>query len=139
VEELFENTFSRARLYNLQEDVFEELMEASLAVLIDVMRESERLVFFIDEGGEILKQAENPIFASFWYGLALLAYERMIPQADVTEQLEEKYDEQKNRRKAYEREHSCIVEIEELEEDDFEFPVLPELRERGVLPEQVLE
>lgn len=139
VEELFENTFSRARLYNLQEDVFEELMETSLAVLIDMMRESERLVAFIDEGGEILKETENPIFAAFWYGLALIAYERMIPHSDITGQLEEKYEEQKNRRKAYEREYSCIVEIEELEEDDFEFPVLPELRERGVLPEQVLE
>lgn len=139
VEELLENTFSRARLYNLQEDVFEELMETSLAILIDAMRESERLVSFIDEGGKILKQAENPIFAAFWYGFVLLAYERMIPQADVTGQLEENYEEQKNRRKEYEREHRCIVEIEEIEENDFEFPVLPELRERGVLPEQLLE
>lgn len=107
----FENSLnSSLDFYELRDQAMNLGREAFDNLHYDLLLDSGLIHEIALEGGEVLEEAENPVFAMVWYSLFATYFRNANVVPSAFDQVKEKYMEQLERRKQYEQsiEHPII-------------------------------
>lgn len=125
ISQLDQDDITRNTLIRMQSDLYGEIMELANSAFTAMISESNRLLEFVHECGDSLKQTDNPFFVAAWYSFAAHVYKKFAPAADATKELEETAQHYTKHRIEYEENlDNPIYEIEEFEITDVGFPNL---------------
>lgn len=140
-EDFDENDVTRTALIRMQSELLAEMTSWANSAFTAMVTESDRLLEFVHDCGDSLAEAENPFFVAVWYSITTQAFGTFAPEADSTKELEETFQHYAKQRKDYEEQiENSLIEMEEFEADDIEFPdVVDEITEMTEDPELLEE
>lgn len=122
-EDFDENDITRTALIQMQSELLGEMTSWANSAFTAMVAESDRLLEFVHDCGDSLAETENPFFVAVWYSIATQAFGTFAPEANSTKELEETYQQYADQRKDYEEQiEDPLIEIEEFEADEIEFP-----------------
>lgn len=121
------NELTRSALVGLQSDFYTELVGWTRSALTAAFTDTDLVIEFIEDAGDELAAAENPLYVAVWYELATEMAHQLVPNSPVAAALEETTERYREDRRVYEEElEDPIVTIDEFEVDDIN-EALPEL------------
>ncbi|KTG11484.1 hypothetical protein AUR64_04320 [Haloprofundus marisrubri] len=102
-EELQNSLSSSLDFYNLRDQMLDIGQETFDNVHYKLLLNSGLLEEIAHQGGEILEEAENPVFAMFWYSLFTAYFRSQSSDSEAFETVKSLYLEQLEERKQYEQ------------------------------------
>lgn len=123
IDEAGEDEMVRTSLVQMQDDLFWEILDAIGEFASHLADDSEWVIQFIENAGEELGRAENPVFAAMWYSLSVQLLGMFTADAEILSPLQRRFETYRDERAQYEQQlDSPLIDADELGDEEIEMP-----------------